>query len=414
MQITTIMKKLLLMILAIPTVATTLAATPDKKNPSLEFNRHWTIEVQGGASTMLHSNTADLASQISGAAAFYAGYHVSPVFGVRFGVSGWENKGAVVLRGLPAGGVDGVDNVYKWNYVSFDVDLTFDLANWFGGFRHNRLANPYIFAGVALNEAFNNDAMVGIARRMSPIAADSRGNRYYDMDKTLWEGPELFLALRMGAGVDFRVTDCVLVGLELNTNMLSDRYNSRHRYSKVDWQMNALASVKFRIGSNTVSTGPEYAPVESPVTNEPAVEAPKPQPQPAPQPKPAPKPTPEPAKKAEPTPAPAYVPATMTKNILFEIGSAVIPTAEAPKLTELVTFLKEQPALKVTLTGYADADTGSAELNQTLSLKRAESVAAVLKRAGIAANRITVEAKGASVQPFATARENRVVICIAK
>lgn len=46
--------------------------------------------------------------------------------------------------------------------------------------------------------------------------------------------------------------------------------------------------------------------------------------------------------------------------------------------------------------------------------KRANAVAEALKAKGITENRINVDYKGDTVQPFSTAEENRVSICIAE
>ncbi|MCH5330530.1 MAG: OmpA family protein [Alistipes sp.] len=382
---------------------------------------------------MLHGRTAKFGSQISGAAALYAGYQFTPVAGIRFGFTGWENRSAASIHALP-NGTDGKDNVYRWNYLGLNLDATIDLANWFGGFNHKRTVNPYIFAGVGLNEAFNNDQLVELSRNMSRDAADENGTPYYDMDKTLWEGPELFVALRMGAGVDFRLSDRVLLGLELNTNMLSDAYDSRRHSSRVDWQMNALASLRIRLAKNHTNSGGAAmanAPVTSPVT-EPAPEpepapAPAPKPAPAPAPKPAPQPEvqpavtpapapvekkePAPVKKTEPAPAPK---ASMHTDIFFTIGSANASPAESAKIDKLAKFLKEHPKAKVSVTGYGDAATGSARRNMVVSRMRADNVAAALRRAGIENDRIKVDAKGATVQPYSPVEKNRVAICVAE
>ena len=78
----------------------------------------------------------------------------------------------------------------------------------------------------------------------------------------------------------------------------------------------------------------------------------------------------------------------------------------------MATYLKENAEAKVTVTGYADKETGNPRYNQTLSQKRAEAVAAALKAAGIDGARITVDAKGDTVQPYGTPAENRVAICV--
>ena len=49
-----------------------------------------------------------------------------------------------------------------------------------------------------------------------------------------------------------------------------------------------------------------------------------------------------------------------------------------------------------------------------MSEKRAVNVAEALKVKGIAADRIKIDFKGDTVQPYATPEENRVSICIAE
>ena len=74
--------------------------------------------------------------------------------------------------------------------------------------------------------------------------------------------------------------------------------------------------------------------------------------------------------------------------------------------------MKENPQNSVLLTGYADKHTGNAKLNSALSKKRSAAVASYLKKNGIAADRITVDAKGDTVQPFSVPEQNRVTVCI--
>jgi len=49
-----------------------------------------------------------------------------------------------------------------------------------------------------------------------------------------------------------------------------------------------------------------------------------------------------------------------------------------------------------------------------LSKERSAAVSAALQAKGIAASRITTDAKGDTVQPFNVNEENRVSICIAE
>lgn len=104
----------------------------------------------------------------------------------------------------------------------------------------------------------------------------------------------------------------------------------------------------------------------------------------------------------------------MTENVFFALNSSAIPSGEQQKIEKLAEFMKNHPACKVTISGYADKQTGNADINMRLSKKRAENVAARLKEMGIDSQRITVDYKGDTVQPFGTPEENRVSICIAE
>lgn len=86
--------------------------------------------------------------------------------------------------------------------------------------------------------------------------------------------------------------------------------------------------------------------------------------------------------------------------------------SNSKKISSLVEYLEKNPAAKICITGYADVNTGNATINFKLSEARAKNVAEALKSKGIAADRIKVDFKGDTVQPYSTPKENRVSICI--
>jgi outer membrane protein OmpA-like peptidoglycan-associated protein len=104
----------------------------------------------------------------------------------------------------------------------------------------------------------------------------------------------------------------------------------------------------------------------------------------------------------------------MKTEIFYAIRGTKVTAEEQYKVDNLITFLQTNPETKVTVTGYADAGTGNAKVNQKYSEQRAENVAKALTAAGIDASRITVDAKGDTVQPFSENDKNRVTIAIAK
>lgn len=106
------------------------------------------------------------------------------------------------------------------------------------------------------------------------------------------------------------------------------------------------------------------------------------------------------------------VPDIAPHAIFFNLGSSAVSPQELVNLGFLADQIKEYPTLKLKLTGYANAATGSAEVNQKVSLKRAEAVAdALAKTYGIARNRMTTAAAG-GVDKFEKSKEylNRMVM----
>lgn len=103
----------------------------------------------------------------------------------------------------------------------------------------------------------------------------------------------------------------------------------------------------------------------------------------------------------------------ITENVFFIINSSKIRQSEAEKIAHLVEYMKTYPESKVTVTGYADKNTGTSAYNMTISERRAAAVSKALQDAGIAADRITVKAMGDTEQPFDVNKLNRVAIAVA-
>jgi outer membrane protein OmpA-like peptidoglycan-associated protein len=98
----------------------------------------------------------------------------------------------------------------------------------------------------------------------------------------------------------------------------------------------------------------------------------------------------------------------------FEIGKDNILKTQRPSILNIAEYLKNNEDAKVLLTGFADSKTGSEKRNMELSVSRAETVKDELVKLGVNAERIIVEGKGATVQPFSENDANRVVISVIK
>lgn len=361
-------------------LAVTALSAQEKERSYDEFNGHWFIGVQGGIGQTLGETS--FGTLISPAAAVSFGYQFTPVWGLRAGISGWQAKGAAV---------DATTSVYKFNYLQGSVDVMVDLCG-IAGYRVSRAVNPYLFAGIGVNGAFNN----GEAQDLSPRLPE---------DNLLWDGSKVLPAGRFGVGMGVRLTDAVHFNIEVNANILGDSFNSK-RGSAVDWQLGALAGFTFKIGLKKDKEPVEEEPV---LCYEDTVVA---------------APVAEPEDTAAATTTVAVVPAldsaayavadfeAVEENIFFLIGKSEIRSSEESKVDDVAYLLEANPQTRVTVTGYADKETGSAERNMQLSKERAENVAAALIDAGIDPERITVLYKGSSETPFDSQEENRVAICV--
>ena len=124
-----------------------------KEEGKIIFNPHWVMQVQAGASHTL--GEAKFGDLISPAAALNVGYQFTPLWGLRAGLSGWEAKGGWVTPSA----------TYKYNYLQGNIDATLNLSNLFCRYNPKRVFNAYLFLGVGINGAFNNDEAVALAQQ---------------------------------------------------------------------------------------------------------------------------------------------------------------------------------------------------------------------------------------------------------
>ena len=383
------MKKTITMILTAAAVLLSGAATSarDGLPKTDEFRGHWYIQVQGGVGQTVGETS--FGSLISPSAAFNFGYRFTPVWGLRAGLSGWQGKGAVL----------GPTEVYRYSYLQGSVDVTADICGIFSGYRAGRSLSPYLFAGVGVNGGFNNSE------------ANSLSGRFPE-DNLLWTGRSILPAGRFGLGTGIRITDAVHFNVEVNANILGDRFNSK-RGSAVDWQLGALAGFTFNIG---LKKGRKAEPVPSSAPVPVAVQMPEPSEPSEPSRPGAAEPSSESvdsAESGEPSSAesaPQFNP--VQEDIYFSIGKSVIRPGEKTKLAEVVSLLESYPEAVITVTGHADRATGSAGRNLELSKERARNVAAALMDGGVSGDRITVLYKGDTENPYSEPERNRVAICI--
>ena len=364
-----------------------LSASAQEADTKEVFNPHWYVQAQAGIQNTLGEVKAkDL---ISGNAQIAAGYKFTSVWGARLTVGAWQSKAGLTLNNI--------DYKYKWNYVAPTVDVTVDLLNAFCGYKP-RVVSLGLFAGVGCNIGFNNDEAVDTK---SLILATYPGTlNANEVMQYEWDGTKARMVGQFGINLDFNISRRVSLGLEASANVIGDHYNSK-KAKNADWYFNTLAGVKVALGKTSKRVHVEkVAPeiierekviekirhdtiyITTPATNTNAVAA-----------------------KAD----------TLRRDIFYTIRGSQISQKEMHKIEDIVAYLKKYPEAKVTVTGYADKGTGNSKINYTYAKKRAEAVSRILTtKFGIKKNRIIVESKGDTVQPYAEKHKNRVAICIAE
>jgi len=353
-----------------------------------EFQPHWYIQGQFGAQYTL--GELPFSDLISPNAQLGFGRNFTPVVGLRLSANAWQSKGGSDFY-------DDTDYAWKWNYVNPSLDVTLNLSNWIGGYKPERKVSFGLLAGLGANIAWGNDEAEDasdqlLARYTTTVSTNDQYLRY------LWENDKVLLTARTALTAEYRISDRVRAGVELQANCVGDRYNSK-KAGNPDWYFNALAGIRINLGKGT--NNQKVIPAAVPV----------------------------PVKSNDdcccdtviirevPAEAPAQVVAEPLRvDVFFPISNSEVSASEAYKVRQIADYLTKYPNAKVEVTGYADKGTGNATINQRLSEQRAAVVAKTLKEEyGIAENRISTSAKGDTEQPYTETPElNRVSICIAQ
>ncbi|MCT8469083.1 OmpA family protein [Chromohalobacter canadensis] len=90
----------------------------------------------------------------------------------------------------------------------------------------------------------------------------------------------------------------------------------------------------------------------------------------------------------------------MPSSVTFDVDSSELRTPARQALNDATAVMREYPKTRINVAGYTDS-TGSADYNQRLSERRAQSVADYLGEGGIASNRVATAGYGES-QPVAS------------
>ena len=332
------------------------------------FWDNWFFSVGGGAQVLFGNNDhiGEFKDRIAPTLNVSVGKWVSPGFGLRMQYSGLQAKGFTYNETGPyvVGGPRS-DGSYKqrWDYMNLHGDLLINLNALFGGYNPNRVYEiiPYIGAGWAhsytrphVNAATFNAGIINRFRLSNAVDLN------IELSATGLEGK---FDGEHGSRPDYDGILGATVGITYHFPTRGFQRPIPQIISELELQqmrnqMNAMAAANMQLQQ-------QLADAQQPVVEESAEEV----------------------VVVDPNIAP--------RTVFFEINSAVLSPREEMNLSYLASKLKEFPNSTYTVYGYADSATGSPAYNKQLSQKRAQAVVdALVKKYGIAASRLKVDAGG--------------------
>lgn len=283
-------------------------------------------------------------------------------------------------------GSDAQNMMHQKNFT-LQADAMFDVTNYLGKYNENRFYNFIVFGGVGGAYAYN---------------AKIHGR----------DGERHKRSLTVNAGIinKFRLTNRLSLDIEFDASILSDDQNQTPRDAYGDWKydgnVNSSIGLTYKIGKYGFDEAilADQAAIDN--LNDQIKKLREENAKLAKRPESCPK---CPERKIEPVqPSTAEF---VSNVVFFRINSAVIDNNQDINIYNTAQYLKENPSAKVKVVGYADKKTGTADYNYKLSERRAKAVADYLiKKYNIASDRVAVEWKGDTVQPYAENAWNRVAI----
>lgn len=362
------------------------------KNVSFAKNKgsdNWFISLQGGASIIegfsrvALQKEATFVNRLGYTGAIGFGKWHNPYFGTRLSIDYNYFKDGYA-------GLDG-DKLQAGHSLNPHFDFMFNMSNYFGVYRANRVFNFVPFVGVGY---MGNQIIVNTPE----------GTKKY------WDAKNFNHSVSGNAGVELqfrmgRRVSLVLAPQVTFANMLHAKRALAHRNSELIGQV--------RLGLTFDAGRPDFdavVPMDEALLNDLQGQVNR--------------------LKAEnmelakrPKECPTVSPQTIVKevpvkeierHVFFRLDSSKVDRNQMPNIFAVAEFAKANN-LPVIVVGYADVKTGNPNYNMSISERRAREVARLLTdEYGVPSNLVTIEYKGDMEQPFTTNAWNRVVIMTAK
>ena len=341
---------------------------------------NWYIGLGGGTNLYMTKGESDAGAKIGDRLGWNGQLEVgrwnSPNWGARVVIEGAHLKHVAI------------DATPEHNSVGGHIDLMYNIINAWGSYNPDRVYSLVPYLGIGYMYGLDKDW-----KKPNP-------------DGDLFKGQNQSLTYNVGLINNFQLSKSVSLFLELGWRILQDTFdgNAVGEYN-YDNLFTGTAGIKFGLGGKQDFTPAElmdYNLINDLNSQINRLRAENEQlrlrPESCPD---CPEVRPTVVEEA------VYVP----NVVLFRINSAKIDRGQQVSVYNTAEYMKANPNAKVNIVAYADRQTGTPAYNLALSEKRARAVAdALTKDHGINSDRISIDWKGDTEQPYAENNFNRVAI----
>ena len=308
------------------------------------FKDNWFVGVGGGISTYYgnQTNFVPFGRRISPTFNVQVGKWFSPAIGVR-GSFAWSDMISGDLKESNPAAYKKYKNAYKTqaNMLSLNVETMFNVSNMICGYNENRVYSfiPYVGAGWIRNCKSNVDKPAATVGLVNEFKLNSRFALNLDLKASAFgEGLDMSTYCA-GKTVDMTTSLTIGATYYFGKRNFERALMSNSEIRQMQEDMKALSAEKAQL-ENDLTAARNVQPVEKEVIKT------------------------------------QY--ASSDVAVFFAINKADLEMKDKVNLQLLAEMIKNNSDKTFVITGYADKDTGSAEFNNKLSEKRAQSVYDIL------------------------------------
>jgi outer membrane protein OmpA-like peptidoglycan-associated protein len=336
------------------------------------------ISLGGGASMLMGdlSGDAEFGDRLNWAAGLQVGKWYNPYMALRLKIDGGQFK---YFKNVYQVGL----TQYEYNYANAHADIMWDITNFWAPYNEKKIVRLIPFAGIGFASQFTDKVSGedGPARRR--------------------ESPTINLGLQ----IPFRLSDRVDLFLEGQYSLFNEAWNRSDMGQEEDRVVQALLGFNFKLGRTNFEV---IEPMDYDLLNDlnSQINALRAQNDELSK---RPKACPE-CPKVEPVVKVEEARETLNNVVFFRLNSSVIDANQEGNIFNTSEYAKKNN-LPIKVVGFADKKTGTADYNQGISERRARAVAKRLtEKYGVSSDKISIEWKGDTQQPYEVNNWNRVVI----